>query len=138
MNVKVASSYTTWASRTVQYQSRIASGWAVWKTLWANLGLDISSPLAGSGGGGGERDGHLSDDLGVGDKSVARPEHDLGVTGPPDPGRRAREDQVAGQQWDDGGQRLDQVRDGEDKVVGSPFLHLLPVEDAADPDVVGI
>ena len=33
----------TWASRTVQYQSRIASWLAVWKTLWANVGLDISS-----------------------------------------------------------------------------------------------
>src|SRR4051794_9229665 len=54
MKLSASSEYTTWPSRTAQYQSRISWGCPVWYTTCANLGLAdigvVSSWLAGSAG----------------------------------------------------------------------------------------
>src|SRR5579862_4173322 len=81
---------------------------------------------------------HLAYALNITRQHVAGPEPAWRGAAQADPGRRAGEDQVAGQQRGDRRQLLDQVADAEDHLPGAGLLHLVTVDRAAQLQIVRV
>jgi len=80
----------------------------------------------------------FADALDGGHKLIARGEPALRVAAESHACRCAREDDVPGRQWQDGGQAGDERGHREDQVAGTALLDLLAVDRAAQLKIVGV